>query len=73
MTVEDTPEEIEKKYWYNMRTGQVEHGPESPAIDRVGPFETAEEAERAPEVLQARSKAWAEDEEREKGWGAGTP
>lgn len=73
MTIEDAPGEIEKKYWYNMRTGEVEHGPESPAIDRVGPFDTAEEAAGAPQVLQARSKAWAEDEDREKGWGAGTP
>ncbi|GAA3660681.1 SPOR domain-containing protein [Microbacterium marinilacus] len=73
MSNSETPDEIEKSYWYNARTGEVEHGPESPAIDRVGPFETAEEAARAPEVLKARSKAWAEDEEREKGWGAGTP
>ena len=32
-----------KKYWYNLETGQVEQGYESPAIDRAGPFDTAEE------------------------------
>jgi len=73
MSTSETPDEIESKYWYNMRTGEVEHGPESPAIDRVGPFDTAEEARNAPQLLQTRSKAWAEDEERERGWGAGTP
>ena len=31
-------------YWYNLRTGEVEHGPESPSLDRAGPFETADEA-----------------------------
>ena len=34
----------EDKYWYNLRTGKVERGFESPAIDRVGPFDTEEEA-----------------------------
>lgn len=55
-------------YWYNLRTGEVEHGPASPAIDRAGPFETAEEAARAPEILRERSKAWEEDERREEEW-----
>ena len=35
-----------EKYWYNLKTGEVEKGYESPAIDRAGPFETAEEAAR---------------------------
>ena len=29
----------EDKYWYNLTTGAVERGFESPAIDRAGPFE----------------------------------
>jgi len=49
-------------YWYNLKTGAVEKGYESPAIDRAGPFETAEEAARAPEILRERSRAWAEEE-----------
>ncbi|MGO1837974.1 MAG: SPOR domain-containing protein [Candidatus Microbacterium stercoravium] len=55
-------------YWYNLRTGEVEHGPESPSLDRAGPFETADEAARAPEILRERSKAWEEDERREEEW-----
>jgi hypothetical protein len=53
------------KYWYNLTTGQVEHGFESPAVDRAGPFDTAEEAARAPEVIRERARAWAEDEARD--------
>ncbi|MFB8385815.1 SPOR domain-containing protein [Microbacterium sp. NPDC055910] len=60
-----------EKYWYNLTTGDVEKGFESPAIDRAGPFDTAEEAARAPEVLRERSRAWSEDEAREDGWGSG--
>jgi len=59
-----------EKYWYNLTTGEVEKGFESPAIDRAGPFDTAEEAARAPEILRERSRAWAEDEAREDGWRA---
>ena len=53
------------EYWYNSTTGEVEEGKQSLAVDRVGPFETAEEAARAPEVLQARAAAWAAEEAEE--------
>ncbi|MFS0893861.1 SPOR domain-containing protein [Microbacterium sp. 179-I 3D3 NHS] len=56
------------KYWYNSETGQVEFGMISPSIDRVGPFDTAEQAARAPEVIKERSRAWAEEEAAEQGW-----
>lgn len=58
-----------EKYWYNLKTGEVEKGYESPSIDRAGPFETPEEAARAPEIMRERSRAWAEDEAREDSWG----
>ncbi len=57
-----------EKYWYNLKTGEVEKGYESPAPDRAGPFDTAEEAARAPEVIQERSRAWQEEEAREDDW-----
>ena len=59
-----------QKYWYNLETGQVEQGLASPMVDRAGPFDTAEEASRAPEVLRARSAKWDEDDARESDWGA---
>ena len=67
MSFDDDPE---KKYWYNLRTGEVEFGLVSPAVDRAGPFDTAEEAAKAPEVLEARSRAWAEEDAREDDWSA---
>lgn len=54
-----------EKYWYNLTTGQVERGFASPAVDRAGPFDTAEEAARAPEILKERSRQWAEDDARD--------
>lgn len=55
----------DEKYWYNLKTGRVERGFESPSVDRAGPFDTEAEAARAPEVIAARSRAWAEEEARE--------
>ncbi|GAB3153893.1 hypothetical protein GCM10027058_23340 [Microbacterium neimengense] len=57
--------EDSEKYWYNLTTGEVERGFESPAIDRAGPFDTAEEAENAPELIKQRSAQWAADDARE--------
>jgi hypothetical protein len=54
-----------EKYWFNLTTGEVERGFESPAIDRAGPFDTAEEAANAPALLKARSRQWAEDDARD--------
>lgn len=55
----------EEKYWYNLKTGEVERGPQSLGIDRAGPFDTAEEAQNAPEIIRERSREWAEEEARE--------
>lgn len=54
----------DEKYWYNLKTGEVERGPQSLGIDRAGPFDTAEEAANAPEIIQERSRAWAEEDAR---------
>jgi hypothetical protein len=62
-----------EKYWFNLKTGKVEFGYESPSVDRAGPFESAEEAARAPETLRERARAWAEDEARDDKWGADRP
>ncbi|MEW1974680.1 SPOR domain-containing protein [Microbacterium profundi] len=58
----------ERKYWYNTNTGQVEHGYESPAVDRIGPFDTAEAAANALEMIRARSEAWAVEEAIDEDW-----
>jgi hypothetical protein len=58
----ETPDDIEHKYWYNMKTGAVEHGFASQSPDRVGPFDTADEAAHALEKLRANSAKWAEED-----------
>jgi hypothetical protein len=53
------------KYWFNIRTKQVEHGLKSSSEDRIGPFESAAEAENAEGIVKARSQAWEEQEREE--------
>jgi hypothetical protein len=55
----------EDKYWYNLKTGEVEHGPQSLGSDRGGPVDTEQEAARAPQIIEERSRAWAEEDARE--------
>lgn len=54
-----------EKYWYNMTTGEVEYGRLSPAVDRVGPFETENDARHAMEHLRENSERWAAEDEAE--------
>ncbi len=53
------------KYWFNIRTKQVEHGLKSSSEDRIGPFESAAEAANAEAIVKARAQAWAEQERQE--------
>ena len=55
----DDPQET---FWFNTRTGQVENGPQSLSVDRLGPFATAEEAARANEIVAERARKWAEED-----------
>lgn len=57
--------EASEQFWFNLTTREVERGLKSPGIDRAGPFASAEEAARAPELLQERSRQWAEDDEQD--------
>ncbi|KDA05579.1 methionine aminopeptidase [Microbacterium sp. CH12i] len=58
----------ERKYWYNSASGEVEYGYMSPAVDRVGPFDTKEQAANAMETIHARSQAWAVEEAIDEDW-----
>lgn len=53
------------KFWYNIHTGEVEVGFVSPSVDRVGPFDTREQASRALETLRKNSERWAAEESAE--------
>jgi hypothetical protein len=50
------------KWWYNSRTGEVELGEISNKIDRVGPFDTREEAVNAPQKLRDNAQRWAAED-----------
>lgn len=50
----------------------VTSGDRSTALTALGPFDTAEEAARAPQIMQERSKKWADDEARDSDWGSGS-
>jgi hypothetical protein len=50
------------EWWYNNKTGEVEEGAQSLAVDRDGPFKTREEAARAPEIIAERARKWAQEE-----------
>ncbi len=51
------------EFWYNDRTGEVEDGPQSLAVYRIGPFATREEAARAPEIVQERAQAIRDEDQ----------
>lgn len=43
------------QYWFNIKTGEVETGPLSLALDRIGPFSSEAEAMRALDILRERA------------------
>ncbi|MFF4405732.1 hypothetical protein ACFY2W_33140 [Streptomyces sp. NPDC001262] len=49
------------EYYYCLKHGTVEEGPECRAADRFGPYGTREEAAHAMETAQERNEAWRED------------
>ena len=50
------------KFWFNTKTREVEFGLKSSSLDRIGPFETEQEATRAEEIVRLRAQAWLEQE-----------
>lgn len=52
-------------WWFNTRTGEVEHGHLSRSIDRLGPYPDRETAERALELARERTRA---EDERDRTW-----
>jgi hypothetical protein len=52
-----------KDFWFNTQTKMVEVGKQTAALFRIGPFETFEEASRALEIIEQRTRAWQREEE----------
>lgn len=49
------------EWYYCLRHGVVEEGPECPAKDRMGPYPTAMQAERAMQLSEERNRDWDTD------------
>ena len=56
---------MEKRYWFNTKTKMVEEGPKSLGLDRIGPFESYQQALRAEEIVRERARAIAQEEEQQ--------
>lgn len=50
------------EFYYNLRTKQVEEGPLSPVHERMGPYDSREEAQHALEIAEKRNEQWEEDD-----------
>jgi hypothetical protein len=53
------------KYWFNTKTKKVEFGLKSSSLDRIGPFDSEQEAARAEEIVKLRASEWLEEEKSE--------
>ena len=54
---------MEKEFWFNTKTGEVEVGKQTLAVYRIGPFSSREEAQKAYEILKSRAEKWDEEDE----------
>lgn len=53
-----------EQWWFNLITQKVEQGSGAPNRERLGPYASKEEAEKALERARERSEAWdAQDED----------
>lgn len=52
----------QEKYWFNTRTREVEYGLKSLSLDRLGPFETEDEAMRAEQIVADRAQKILEED-----------
>lgn len=57
------------KFYYNPATGEVMEGKQAAWDNRMGPYETREEAQQAIAIAQARNERADAAEEAEDNWG----
>ncbi|WP_114854936.1 SPOR domain-containing protein [Brachybacterium sp. YJGR34] len=50
------------QFYYNLTTGSVEEGRQSPGTELMGPYATRAEAERALETAATRNEQWDADD-----------
>ena len=52
-----------KKYWFNIKTKEVEFGRRSLSVYRIGPFETEQEALNAEQTVMDRGQKILEEDQ----------
>ncbi len=52
-----------KKFYYNLKSGEVEEGRQSSWTDLMGPYPTRDAAEHALEIARARTQEWDDGEQ----------
>jgi hypothetical protein len=62
----------ETKWYWCLRHGAPEQGPGCRATDRLGPYDSAEEAAAWRDKVERRNKSWDEDDARWEGEGGST-
>lgn len=55
------PKGRENEWFYCVRHNRVEEGPECRALDRLGPYDSRADAERALETARERNQSWESD------------
>jgi len=57
-----------EQFWFNTKTKSVEMGPQSLSLDRLGPFQTYEDALRAPQIVADRARALRQEDVDREQW-----
>lgn len=59
----------DEKFYFDTKTGEVTQGKATNWDDRMGPYDTREEAENALKIASARNKSAEREEEADDNWG----
>ena len=51
------------QFWLNLKTNQVESGPQSLSVDRIGPFGSAAEAAKGKEMLLEKARRLRDEDD----------
>jgi hypothetical protein len=51
------------EYWFNTKTNEVEIGKQSLSLERLGPFDTFEEAKNALEIIARRAESLRDEDD----------
>lgn len=53
---------MSEKYYYNLSTGEIEFGRRSRGMNRMGPYDSLDEARTALANARERNEAWEDDD-----------